>query len=71
MLGNPAPVAMPSEDVCYSCGCPFPSFEDWEPENIPDGDVMNFDPVNGQMYCEKCRPDLFEQIEQIKALNIA
>jgi 5S rRNA maturation endonuclease (ribonuclease M5) len=62
LLGNPAPVAMPSGDVCHSCGCPFPSFEDWEPENMPDGDFMNFDPVDGEMYCEKCRPDLFEQV---------
>lgn len=63
LLGNPAHVAIPSGDVCNSCGCPFPSFEDWEPENIPDGDFIGFDPVDGNMYCEKCRPDIFEQMK--------
>jgi hypothetical protein len=63
ILYGPSPIPTPeSSDVCKGCGCPFPSFEGWEPENIPMDDVMNFDPEDGEMYCEKCRPGLFEQV---------
>jgi len=52
-------------DRCFSCGCPFPSFEGWDPAQIPDGDFIGVDPVEGEMYCEKCRPDLFEQMRKL------
>jgi 5S rRNA maturation endonuclease (ribonuclease M5) len=46
---------------CNACQKPFPSFEGWEPENIPmDAPGASYDPVDGQPYCEECRPDLFE-----------
>jgi hypothetical protein len=47
-------------DRCHSCQCPFPDFEGWEPEQIPLDSHASFDPIDGEMYCVKCRPDLFE-----------
>lgn len=53
---------------CSACQIPFPSFEGWEPENIPmDAPSPNYDPTNGQPYCEECRPDLF----QIELMGVA
>jgi DNA primase len=56
---GPSSIPAPDGDVCHGCGSPFPNFEGWDPEQIPMDDVMNFDPNDGEMYCEKCRPDLF------------
>lgn len=45
---------------CHSCQKPFPDYEGWEPENIPDdAPSPNYDPTDGQLYCKECRPDLF------------
>lgn len=55
-------IAMPSNDACHSCQKPFPSFDGWDPEKIPTGEVMNFDPIDGEMYCKNCRPELFNQM---------
>lgn len=52
--------------ACMGCGCLVPSFEDWEPDQIPlDAPSLSFDPMNGEMYCEKCRPDLFETMREL------
>jgi len=52
-------------EKCTCCKRPFPSFEGWDPENIPDDDLAACDPVDGEMYCEQCRPDLFKPKEQL------
>jgi hypothetical protein len=44
---------------CHSCQKPFPTFEGWDPDQIPTDEVMSFDPEDGEAYCEQCRPDLF------------
>ncbi len=62
---GPSSVPSAEGDVCHGCGSPFPNFEGWDPELIPMDDVMNFDPEDGQVYCEKCRPDLFEMMREL------
>lgn len=52
-------------EKCAGCKRPFPSFEGWDPKNIPDDDVAACDPVDGEMYCEQCRPELFKPKEQL------
>ena len=69
LAGKALPIALPSGDVCHACRKPFPDFEGWDPELIPDGDFIGIDPTNGNMYCEQCRPDLFEQMRDL-AKNI-
>lgn len=64
LAGKALPIALPSDDVCHSCRKQFPDFEGWDPELIPDGDFIGIDPVDGAMYCEQCRPDLFEQMSE-------
>ncbi|OLB42780.1 MAG: hypothetical protein AUH05_06530 [Ktedonobacter sp. 13_2_20CM_53_11] len=65
ILHGSSVIPAPSADVCKGCGCPFPSFEGWDIEKIPTYDVMAIEPVEGDMYCEKCRPDLFEQLREL------
>lgn len=60
--GQEVSIVMPSGDVCHACRKPFPNFEGWDPEKIPTGDIIGIDPVEGEMYCKICRPDLFEQM---------
>jgi len=50
---------------CHTCQQPFPSFEGWDPDKIPADEIMSFDPGDGNPYCEKCRPDLFEQVQEL------
>jgi DNA primase len=65
VLYGPSSVPVPSGDVCHGCGCPFPDFEGWDPSQIPSDDVIAIDPVEGELYCEKCRPDLFEMMREL------
>lgn len=67
-LAEPATESIPTEVIvdttekCHSCQRPFPSFEGWDIEQIPTDDIVAIDPIEGEMYCEKCRPDLFPKI---------
>jgi len=57
---GPSPIPAPDDCLrCHTCKCPFPDFEGWDVEQIPMDDFMNYDPEDGKLYCEKCRPDLF------------
>jgi 5S rRNA maturation endonuclease (ribonuclease M5) len=53
-------------EQCKGCGSVFPSFEGWEPENIPmDAPGPSYDPTDGQPYCKQCRPDLFDTLLEV------
>lgn len=60
-------IAIPDGCVqCYTCHCIFPSFEGWEPDQIPiDRSCPSYDPGDGQPYCEQCRPDLFDMLLEV------
>jgi len=62
-------------EECCSCHRIIPSFEGWEPENIPvDAPEACFDPVDGKLYCKQCRPSLFgdsSPVEPVVAQDIA
>jgi DNA polymerase-1 len=53
-------LAVDAQLKCHACGVLFPSFEGWDPSKIPTGEIMNYDPIEGNPYCKQCRPDLFE-----------
>jgi hypothetical protein len=63
--GKQTPDVEASVNRCYSCQVPFPSFDGWDPEQIPTDEIMSFDPENGELYCEKCRPDLFRSNKEL------
>lgn len=70
LYGSSSPfvkLAIPEGCVqCTGCQCIFPSFEGWEPENIPTNrPVPSYDPADGQPYCEQCRPDLFKTLLEV------
>jgi DNA polymerase-1 len=63
ILYGPSPLPIPDGIWrCHACQKPFPTFEGWEIEKIPAGEVVSYDPVEGNPYCKQCRPDLFEGV---------
>lgn len=71
-IAEPCPVIEPasvpdkslfdSYEQCHCCHCVIPSFEGWDPELIPPGEVANYDPADGELYCKQCRPNLFDDV---------
>jgi hypothetical protein len=60
---SPVDDSVPDDgDRCPACQKRFPSFEGWNPDLIPERDVARYDPADGQLYCEHCRPDLFGDV---------
>ena len=52
-------------EKCEGCGCLIPSFEDWDPEQIPlDAPELRYS-ENGELYCKQCRPDLFNTLLEV------
>jgi hypothetical protein len=73
LIKNGSRVSIPGSYLeCHSCQKQFPSFDGWDVEKIPAGEIMSFDP-DGNPYCQACRPDLFSvvPVEPVAAQDIA